>query len=326
MRKKHLILIPILVFTLFGFFAKAQIQSTDLVLNISPENPGPNQDVTATLSSHAINLDNANISWALNNQKVMVGIGKKSFSFKMGDIGSSNTLSVTVDTIDGQSILKTITITPADVDILWEASDSYTPPFYRGKALVPSQGTFKIVAIPNLLDQSGKVSANNLSYLWNKDGSIQTDSSGWGKSYFVFQNSYLDKGNTIDVKVSNISGSVNAENQITLQTGNPKIIFYENDPILGTKWEKALTDGYQIDTNGETLVAEPYFFSPEDISSPNLTFDWSLNGESITTPDPKNILSIKPEAGQSGNATIELNVNNVGTLFQSMTKQISVKF
>ena len=326
MLKKCSVLFFILIFTLFGFFANAQVRSTDIVLSISPENPNPNQNVNATLSSHSIDLDKANISWSVNGQDSINGIGKKSFLFKVGNAGSSNTLSATIDTIDGQSLLKTLTIAPANVDMLWEAYDAYTPPFYKGKTLVPSQGSFKVVAMPNLINQTGKVDMNNLSYAWKKDGDPQLDSSGWGKNYLIFQNSYLDENNTAEVKVSDISGGTNASGKITLTTSTPKILFYENDPKLGTKWEKALTDGFTIKPTGQTFVIEPYFFSPKDISSSDLSFDWSLNGQNITTPSPKNILSIKPDVGQTGNAIIKISINNVNTLFQSMDKQLSISF
>jgi hypothetical protein len=326
MQKKYLILILTLIIAFAGVFACAQVRDTDIVFNVSPEYPNPNQNVNVILSSHVINLDKANISWSVNDQETSVGIGKKSFSFKMGDLGMPTVLSVIIDTIDGQSIPKTMTITPAGVDMLWEAYDSYTPPFYKGKALAPSQGIFKVVAMPNLINQYGKVKAGNLSYVWTKDDKVQTDSSGWGKSYMIFQNSYLDKENIAEVKVSDISGGVNASGKITLRTTNPKILFYRNDPQLGEKWESALNSGFTINPDGETIVLEPYFFSPKNIDSSSLTFDWFLNGEKISTPDPKNILSIKPEAGQSGSATIKVVINNINTLFQSMEKQISVSF
>jgi hypothetical protein len=326
MSKKYLILILILFVAFAGFFVHAQVRDTDIILGISPENPSSNQNASATLSSYVINLDRANISWSINGQESSVGIGKKSFSFKMGDIGLSTVLSVTIDTIDGQSVSKTMTIMPAGVDMLWEAYDAYTPPFYKGKALVPSQGTFKVVAMPNLINQYGKVNVNNLSYAWTEDGNAQPNSSGWGKSSFIFQNSYLDKNNTTQVEISDISGNTNASGKITLNTSNPKILFYENDPLLGEKWEKALSDGFKINPNGETITVEPYFFSPKNISSTDLTFDWSLNGDKIQTPNPKNILSIKPEIGQTGNATINVSINNTNTLFQSLEKQISVQF
>jgi hypothetical protein len=326
MQKKYIILILILVFTSMGAFVNAQVRNTDIVLSISPEYPSPNQNVNATLSSYVVSLDKANISWSINDQEMSVGVGKKSFSFKIGDSGSPTVLFATIETIDGQNLSKTITITPADVDMLWEAYDAYVPPFYKGKALAPSQGQFKVVAMSNLVNQSGKVNMNNLSYIWKKDDKVQSNSSGWGKSSFIFQNSYLDRDNSVEVKVSDISGNTNASGRITLNTTNPKILFYKNDPQLGTKWETVLNNGTTIDKDGEILVVEPYFFSPKNINTSELTFDWFLNKGKIATPSPKNILSIKPEAGQSGSATIKLEINNINTLFQTMSKQINVQF
>ena len=111
MQRKYILLILILVFTFTGFFANAQVRNTDIILSISPENPGPNQNVRATLSSYSINLDKANIVWSLNNQESSNGIGKKSFSFTTDNTVSSIVLSVTAETTDGQNLLKTITIT-----------------------------------------------------------------------------------------------------------------------------------------------------------------------------------------------------------------------
>lgn len=326
MIKKYLILILILSATFFGSLVSAQVRSTDIVLTLSPEFPAPNQNVTATLASFSTNLDKAYISWRVDSEEASGGIGKKTFYFTTTESNSSLSLIATINTIDGQSIQKTITITPTNVDMLWEASDSYVPPFYKGKALVGSQGIFKIVAMPNLTNQGAQVNMNNLSYVWSKDGDIQPSSSGWSKSSFTLQNSYLDKQNTVGVKISDISGGATASGNLTLFTSNPKIVFYENDFLLGTKWEKALTNNFQINPNGSTLVVEPYFFSPQNINSSNLTFDWSLNRERIKTPNPKNSLSVKPDAGQKGNALIKVVVNNIRTLFQTAEKEISVQF
>jgi hypothetical protein len=329
MTKRYPILILVFglfVFTLFGSFASAQIRSTDIVLSLSPEFPSPNQDVIATLGSFSTNLDKAYISWSINSEEISGGIGKKVFYFTTKDSGSLLSLAVSINTVDGQSIQKTITITPTDMDILWEARDSYVPPFYKGKALVGSQGIFKVVAMPNLMNQGERVSAGNLSYVWTKDGDIQSDSSGWGKNYFNLQNSYLDKENVVEVKVSDISGKATASGSIKLLTSKQKIIFYENNPSLGTKWERALSNGFKVDSEGTTLVAEPYFFSPQNINSSDLVFDWSLNKGKIQTPNSKNRLSVKSETGRTGNALIKVMVNNVKTLFQEAEKEISVQF
>ncbi len=326
MRKKYLIFILALITIFAGSAVSAQIRETDVVLSISPDSPSPNQNVDATVGSYSINLDKANISWSVDNQELSNGIGRKKFSFKTGDLGSPTILSVTIETVDGQNLLKTLTISGAEVDLLWEAEDAYVPPFYRGKALAPSQGRFKVVAMPNFVNQTGKVSPKNLSYAWTKDDNASSSSSGWGKSYLIIQNSYLDKVNLAEVKVSDISGGVSVSGKIVLNTSKPKIFFYKNDPSLGIQWENALSNNFAINSNGETIVAEPYFFSPKNIDASELKFDWLLGGQKIETPSPKNILSIKPETGQSGGSTIEAIVENTNTLFQVTEKQIKVNF
>ncbi len=326
MKKLAQVLFVVIVYTSLVSLVHAQVQSTDLVLSVSPQYPGPNQNVTASISSYVTDLNKAHISWSVNNQDSAQGVGKKVFSFTTGASGTSINLSVTINTVDGQSIQKSTVVTSSNVDMLWEADDAYVPPFYRGKALAPSQGIFKVVAMPNLSNQTGKINMDNLSYIWSKDGDTQADSSGWGKNYFTFTNSYLDKGNTVSVKASDITGGANTFGTINLSTSAPHVVFYRNDPDLGEMTAQALENGFSINSDGETIVAEPFFFSPKDIASPSLDFKWYINGSQTSTQSPKNILSVKPDSGQSGEAEMKLVVENTQTLFQSLTKTITVQF
>ena len=92
-----------------------------------------------------------------------------------------------------------------------------------------------------------------------KDNNGQTNSSGWGKSSFSFKNSYLDIINKIEVTVSDISGNTKLAGSINLQTTQPKILFIK-DPLLGVQNQNALNNDFTVGTNGETIIAIPYFF------------------------------------------------------------------
>ncbi len=326
MKKIYLILILVATLALYAYPVEAQLKTSDVTLNITPLFPTPNQTVSANLESFAIDLDKTNIAWLLNSQEKISGVGKKAFSFNVGGTGVSLSIEARISTVTGQNIIKRAVITPADIDMMWEAFDSYAPPFYRGKTMVSTEGSFKVVAMPNLINSFGKVNPASLSYSWVKDETPQPDLSGWGKNYFVFKNSSLDNENTISVAVSDAFGGANTQGEITLQTGTPEIIFYENNPLLGVNYDNAVRDGFLINKTGSTLVAAPYFFSPNDLSSKDLSFTWSLNGEGIATPVPKNILSIKPAEGQGGSAVIKIAINNAQTLFQSLEKELNVSF
>jgi hypothetical protein len=128
------------------------------------------------------------------------------------------------------------------------------------------------------------------------------------------------------VTVSDFFGNGIGQGSITIKPSSPKIVFYKKDQILGTQWENSINDGFTINKDGNTIVAEPYFFYPKDFNLTNVSFDWLLNGEKTETQKPINTLSIKPTSGQYGNAVIKVIINNTNTLFESVEKQLNVSF
>jgi len=324
---KSLILFSMIVVSVFFVFsalpmqtACAQIQAGDISLSINPKYPRANETVKASLSTYTTDLNKAMISWLLNGTMVISGVGKKDFSFNTGNSGIQTSIEAQIDISDGSSVNKKMIITPADIDMLWEAYDAYVPPFYKGKALAPPEGVIKVVAISNSSSSQG------LIYNWKQDDNNKPNSSGYGKNSYSFKNSYLETSNTIETTVSSLLGANVGSGKITVRPESPKIIFYKKDPILGTKWEKSLADKFTINSSGQTIVAEPYFFSPKNLNSSNLKFKWSLGGSEINTPAIKNEISIKPEAGQTGTSSIQLSINNIKTLFLSMDKTLNVSF
>lgn len=324
-----LFVLPVFIFAFFVLNINsvyAQIVSTDVALTLIPEHPAPGDSVTATITSYVVSLDKAFISWNLDGREISNGIGKKSVIFNIDDSDNENNLSVRIDTFDGKSIQKNLVINGSNVDMLWEAVDSFVPPFYRGKALVAPEGTFKVVAIPNINSTYGKINPNNMSYKWEQDGDIRQNASGWGKSSLIFQNNYLEKINEISVIVTDISGRLKSEGKTTLQTFEPRILFYKKSLTSGIDLSKTINDNYTVSKEGETLVAMPYFFSPKNIENPLLSFTWYLGDEKIKTPSIKNEINIRPEAGKSGSSKIKLQISNTKTLFQEAEKEVLVNF
>ena len=317
MKKRGLIIFSALVCAFLAFTVHAQLQNGDVVLTLNPEYPSSNSNVTASVSTYTTDLNKAKISWIPDGNLSLEGVGKKSFSFTTGSAGTSVTLEVKIETITNNLIDKQLVITPTDVDILWEAYDAYVPPFYKGKKLGAQEGTFKVVALPNGTTPAG------FSYDWKLDDTSKQDSSGYEKNYYIFKKSFLDKNNTVGVEISDLLGKSIGAGDVTVGTSTPKILFYEKDPMLGTRWERSLSDGFTIAENGTTIVAEPYFFSRTKGVS-NLTFDWYINDNQAD--NQQNFLSIKPTTGESGSSKIKVVINNVKTLFQSMEKELNVNF
>ena len=137
----------------------AQFDQTDFGSRInirsSPEIPGAYTEATINLSTVSYDLSRANIQWIVNNKEVESGFGKSFVSIKTGGAGVETVVSAII-TFGSTSTTKRLIIRPSEVKLLWQAIDSYIPPFYKGKALPSSEGLLKFVAIPNLKDQNGK--------------------------------------------------------------------------------------------------------------------------------------------------------------------------
>jgi hypothetical protein len=184
----------------------------------------------------------------------------------------------------------------------------------------------KVVALPEIKSGSGFVNPENMVYSWQLDYNNNQDGSGYGKNFFTYTNDYLENSNNVSVTASTIDQKYSSDANIDISSIQPKILFYKNDPNLGTIWEQALSDGHKI-LGDETLEAAPYFFSPEDISIPWLTWDWSINDTPVSVSGiRKNLMPVKVQPGVSGTSNIKLEVNNTDRIFETASGEISVEF
>lgn len=327
MRLKLLLISLLIVFT--SFFSlpikvKAISQSSILV-DVVPENPAPYENTSITLSSYAVNLDSVSITWSVNGKSSLSGIGRKSFLVNAPAAGGETTVTATIALPEGV-IEKIILIRPAVMALLWQANDSYVPPFYKGKALPMPDSEIKVVAMPEIKNNGNMVSPQNMTYTWKLDYTNNPEGSGYGKNYFIYSNDYLEDINNINVVVNTIDQKYSAEGNINIGTNNPKILFYKNDANLGTVWEQALKDGHKIQGD-EVIEAAPYFISPKDIRIPTLTWDWSINDSLISVLSFRpNLIPLKVQEGTSGTSKIRLEINNKYKIFATTSQEINVEF
>ena len=303
----------------------AEAQSgSDFSVQLSPEFPGPYQTVTAKLVSYSIQLDRAAVSWTLNGKSALSGVGKKEFSFTTGGIGVSSRLTVRVTDIEG-TVSKTITTVPGSVDLLWQASNAYVPPFYRGKALPAPESAIKIVAMPNLQSGGSALRATSLVYKWSRNYKAAEDASGYGKNVFSFKNSYLDPEESVEVEVAGMSGIGNAKGRISMAMMPPLVLFYENNPLQGILYEKSLGSSFGMPNNEIRVNAEPYFFSTSDKQA-NLNYSWQLNGNSVSgAPDDPSSLILR-EGGGNGTAQVALSVGAPKKILQTAGNSFIINF
>lgn len=324
MKIKFLTILIISIFGLVLGFRAFAVSPGSILVSVSPKNPAPYENTTITLSSFAANLDTVTITWLVGGKVSLSGIGKKSFAITAGASGTEARVEARIMLPDGE-IDKNIVVRPGVLTLLWQANDSYVPPFYKGKALPTSDSDIKVVAMPEIKTGSMVVNPKNLAYAWKKDYTNMQDGSGYGKNFFVFSNDYLDDLNNIGVVASTVDQQYFSEGNIDIVTYSPVISFYKKDPELGTIWEQALGNAHRI-VGDEVVVAAPYFISPKDIRRPDLVWSWFINDAMVSVSYPKNVIPLKVQAGVSGVSKLRLNIENSYKIFETASKEINVEF
>lgn len=297
-----------------------QVQANEISTSLSPKNPGPYEDVTITLSSYATDLTKADLEWKINGQTVSYGLGKTSYTLKTGEVDVVIIIDVIINPAESTtSISKKIAIYPSEIEIMWEATDGYTPPFYKGKSL-PSKGSWvKIVAIPNTKTITSGL--GNISYTWKKADSVVSEASGYNRNYYLAKNSLFETDNKITVSASSVSGDYKAEKTIYLTSYDPSIVFYKKSGADGILYNKALQKEEILLENEMTIVAEPYFMTTKE--EDNFSYTWKINGNIVETPSKKNEMTVRPTS-RGGYATISLVIKNLNELLQEATNKIKI--
>ncbi len=321
----------ICVFILIAFFAISShtafaLTSVDISVKSVPEIPGPNETATISISSYATDLERANITWYVDNQTVASGTGKKSIPVITKGIGERTTIRAVIGTASGVSITKDIIIQPGDIDLVWEVDDASTPPFYKGKKLPARESLIRVSAIPNMAVAGKWLQTEDLIFDWSLNSERNAAASGFNKSSYLYRNNYLKKIDEISVKASGITQNVRTQKLVSVPMRSPFILFYEDSPSEGMKYERALVGGINLESGSEiNIVSTPYFFSASHSLSPELTYDWKINDAPIATPNKKNRLTLRaPDV--RGSSTIDLSLGVFQKLFQDYETKLIISY
>lgn len=285
-------------------------------VEFSPQNPGANARVSAQVVSYSFDVNYSKITWTLN--KKYAGTGK-SFSFITGPLGSISSLKVNVITPDGASLNQSFSFQAADVDLLWETS-TYTPLSYRGKALAVTKSPIKVTAFP----QGMKTADSNLIYEWERNEKNAPEASGPAKKTFSFFGTESGQ-EFVKVRVSTPDKSAIAENSILISINDPKILFYEENPLEGPQYQTELGNTFNLENPQLILRAEPFFFSKRAL--PILSYEWRMNGKKIKEADQKpNILNLAAPKDAKGSSLVQLSLINLKNVFEMAEKNLQINF
>lgn len=327
-RKVYILFLSLTLIFSYSFLPKTVIAQTtfdSIELTITPENPEPNTTAVASLNVYGLDINTIYTTWILNDKIVLSGQGERLFSFNTGSIGTKNTLEVIGKMANGKNFSKKIILSPAKVDILYEA-ESYTPPFYKGKAKFPFQGSLRIVALPSFVDPNGnKIPDNRLIFKWKNGNQILNNQSGYGKNILLYKSDEsLPKPTEISIEVSYPEEGLIANKTMSIEPTSPETIFYEENPEYGILFNKALRETFIIEKEEVTVFAIPLFFGVKDKDSALLNYKWILSDKSIEQGASSIVLGNR--SGKTGQTQLSVQISNTKDYFQAADNNLNIIF
>ncbi|TSA43983.1 hypothetical protein D4R49_01130 [bacterium] len=283
-------------------------------LSVSPQYPAPYSTATLSFISGSLDLTNAKLAVSVGGKNVYQG-SVQPVAVTLGRTGSITNVTATISS-GGASSNQSLTIQPEDVVLITEPVSS-SPPLYPGKSLVPIGGDVRVVAMANLRNAGGVASnVATYSYAWTVDGVQIANSSGIGKSAIMVASPLQYRTREVSVVVASADGSLVGGASLSLSSEQPSVRIYENDPLLGIRYEHALSGSFSISGTEATLYAAPFSLSTTG-GAPLM--QWFLNGASAQTGSSITLrptgsgqgnasLSLTASAGQSGTATANLSL------------------
>ncbi len=285
-------------------------------LTVTPQYPAPNSQVTLTALSASIDLANATMDVSANGKSVYKG-SVRSVDVPVGGAGALTTMRVVI-TSNGASASQTVSVRPQDLVLITEPLAT-APPLYLGKALPPLGGSVRIVAVAGFKNGSGTaLDPATLSYAWKVDDALQANMSGIGKSAIIVATPLQYRNRSVSVVVQSQNGSLVTGASLSLAPHEPTVRIYENDPLLGIRFDRALSSSYSITDAESSLYAGLYSFPTGAGTS---AINWYLNGalaQSGTT------ITLRPTGSGKGNASLSL-VAAIGDLV-SATQSLQISF
>lgn len=295
-----------------------------VTVQMYPELPKPGQTVNFQVQSYSTDLNRADFTWSIDGKTFKTGPGITQISFT-AERNKSTTVTVVVKTLDIGTLSKSFSFTPADVTLLWQ-SDGYVPPFYQGKSLELYGSSFKVTAIPEFFTSAGKrIDPKTLIYTWKKNGTVDAAQSGYGKDTFTgSQSSYLRGGDTISVETSTVTRDIGANDTVTISPVIAEALFYENSPLYGIVYEKALGERLNLSSEEITLRAEPFYISTTDPQGSALTLDWTINNQAIPLFKNKNEITLRKTGTAGGQSNIDLIIQHQTNVLQGAKLDIAI--
>lgn len=322
MKHAYVLVILALITPLTAGAVVVPILPPPLEIQISPEAPVPGATVTVSAKSYSGNLDETAYTWTVDGRVVDQGLGRNVITLSAGVLGSAMVVTVTAAEGAASRGEASVTIRPADVDIVWEGA-TYVPPF-SGILPLPNGGSrTTFVAIPQVIGSNGLKDPSALIYTWRINNGQSPALAGRGKSTLVvpmpprFANPF-----TVSVEVAASDGSAHARRSVTIEPVTPSILIYEVAPLLGVRFDRAVQASFAL-ADEVTFEAYPLYIGEGDQTT---SVSWTVNGAPQEADDKPREITLRKTGGGEGRYTIGFSYASAVRMFESAQRSFVLTF
>lgn len=288
-----------------------------------PQFPEPGADVTLTAERQGLDLSDNVMTWQVDGKTIDSGVGAVSTHIVAPSIGKQTTVTLEARSQTGDVRTASITIAPSGIDLLIDA-DSYTPPFFRGRARGGVGSNVLAQAIAHIAKDAGEYQPSEIYFTWFYNGAPVRGLAGLGRSSASFPIQHLFGQNQISVEAR--AGGKVAARAVQVTPTEPLLVLYEDHPLYGKMYNHALSPKENVSESEMTFVAEPYFAPVLFASDPRLAYEWRVNNTRVeASATSSNALTINA-TGSSGAAYITLDVTHSTNYYLAMRGAWAITF
>jgi hypothetical protein len=305
----------------------AQSDAEAVFLSNTPRYPEPYEQVKVSVTSRLASVEGRQTTWRRDGEIIAQGVGITEVTIKMGEAGETTRINFRGRVGEGIADIR-IDITPVVVDLIWEAIDSYTPPFYKGKALHTGWGDVRVTTIPYIYNENGeRFSKDELVYRWEFNGLRYGGDSGRGKNSFV-TGTDPRPGNRVSVRIATPNGDVVANESISIPISQPEVHMYNFSQLFGPQFNTVTGNKVTMESGEDEIAVTgyPYYYLTGSSLAGNMQYNWQLNTTAVSTPDQKNIVRLRRPDDSSGQTRLELEIDDTNRIFPNRRSSTLIEF
>lgn len=296
---------------------------SDISITLEPKNPTPYSQVTLTVVSYAIDVNQSTITWTSKKKELLKGVGQKQLTVTTGGVGEQLPIHVSVSASTGESYGLDIVVAPQSVDLLYEAEENYVPLFYEGKALPAEESLVKFIAMPSISDGGNLLPPSSVSYFWYIDDNFIDNASGIGKQSAILPLNTLSNSTEIKVVAHSPKGVV-AEKTLTLYPHGVMPLLYTYNEILGANHANLISRRFEA-VRDFTVMLEPFFLSTNHSLGNSASYQWLLDGLPVT-PLGGRLLALHPKENSYGSKNLSVSIANTKRRLQTGVVDVALIF